>query len=108
MVQAVCDPLAATGAVQIDVPGLLASANQRCSADAVVRVEAALTADGTTTRKTQDFPHCQSALLFSELDPAPYQLDVQTWYADGAEGPAAVCTAQVAPGMVAAADCRLL
>ena len=108
LVEATCEPLTDSGSLEVDVPALLSQAGQTCGADGVARVVVSLPTDSGPRTHEQENPECEESVRFEGLRAGYYELTVRTELADGSEGPAARCEAQVRPVSLSVADCDLL
>ena len=99
----ICDAMTTLGALELDVPSLLASEGLACGGGGIASLEAVL--EPGAVRLSQYAPACGVPLVFDRLTPGAYVLSVTTTLADGQAGPSITCTGEVLPGAVTTATC---
>jgi hypothetical protein len=100
-VEAVCEPLASKGALDIDLPKALSTVSLEC--DQTREVVADPAGDALPKRVTP--PGCNTTLRLSDLPPGETTVSLSTTLSDGSAGPTLTCTGTVLPGLTAPAEC---
>lgn len=98
---AVCDPLTASGVIEVSINDLLKAAKLACGADAVAAVETVLVDPHLSSGPTP----CGAPTRFGPLDPGAYKLTTRALRSDGSIALEATCTADVLPGATTKATC---
>lgn len=96
-----CSGLTERGAVEIDLPALLEGLSLSCDDVQELRVVAP---DEAVTLVSP--PGCSRVYRVGDLPPGDVTIEVETILADGSAGATTVCTATVAPGLVASSACQ--
>ncbi len=96
-----CSALSDRGAVEIDLPALLEAASLSCEEVRALRI----VSPDETVRSVSP-PGCSRVFRVGDLPPGDVTILVETILADGSEGGTSVCSAVVAPGLVASSDCQ--
>jgi hypothetical protein len=101
IVDAGCGSLLASGSMEVETTGVVASLGESCGPGDIVSVAGDIIATGNP----KSVP-CGATIRFDGLEPMSYAVHVTTRRADGSEGPTAICDAVVVPGIARRATCR--
>ncbi|WP_437627446.1 hypothetical protein [Sorangium sp. So ce1151] len=107
-VTATCDPLSATGALELDLAGLLADEDLACGASASSYTATEPLLDGEAAES--ELPYvgpvpCSDRVLLSALAPGVYKTSVEVLDATGTSVLPADCSGEVRPGATTRAAC---
>ncbi|HQB43062.1 MAG TPA: hypothetical protein PLV85_05625 [Polyangiaceae bacterium] len=98
-----CDPLVTQGALQVDMPQLLASSPYACSPEDIVSYRALLLGYSLASEKR----NCSSPVVFPGLEPTTYQVLIDAFDSSGRERLNAFCEGQVQPGQIVDVHCQI-
>jgi hypothetical protein len=96
-----CATLSDRGAIEIDLPALLEGASLACDEVLELRI---ISPDETV--RSVSPPGCSRVFRVGDLPPGDVTILVESTLSDGSAGVTSVCSAVVAPGLVASSDCQ--